>query len=236
MSTKAPIILAVDTSDLELAKAWIAHTCEYVQVYKLGLEFFLNFGAQGVRAITENSDVKIFLDLKLHDIPNTVAHAASSAAQLKPLFLTVHASGGSEMIKAAVKAAPETKITAVTILTSLSEVDVKNIGFAKDALSSATNLAQLAVAAGAGAIVCSPLETASIRSAVGNETLIITPGVRPLSMVGKDDQTRTMTPSQAIDAGANFVVIGRPITSAWEPSGVEIGKRAREISAEILNS
>ena len=236
MSTKAPIILAVDTSDLELAKAWVAHTSDFVQVFKLGLEFFLNFGAQGVRAITENSDAKIFLDLKLHDIPNTVAHATASAALLKPFFLTVHASGGHEMIKAAVQAAPQTKITAVTILTSLSEEDVKAVGFANDAMSSATKLAQLAVSAGAAAIVCSPLETANIRSVIGNETVIITPGVRPLSMVGKDDQTRTMTPSQAISAGANFVVIGRPITSAWEPTGVEIGKRARDISAEILNS
>ena len=236
MSTKAPIILAVDTSDLELAKAWVAHTSDFVQVFKLGLEFFLNFGAQGVRAITENSDAKIFLDLKLHDIPNTVAHATASAALLKPFFLTVHASGGHEMIKAAVQAAPQTKITAVTILTSLSEEDVKAVGFANDAMSSATKLAQLAVSAGAAAIVCSPLETVNIRSVIGNETVIITPGVRPLSMVGKDDQTRTMTPSQAISAGANFVVIGRPITSAWEPTGVEIGKRARDISAEILNS
>jgi orotidine-5'-phosphate decarboxylase len=236
MSKKAPIILAVDTSDLELAKAWVAHTSDFVQVFKLGLEFFLNFGAQGVRAITENSDAKIFLDLKLHDIPNTVAHATASAALLKPFFLTVHASGGHEMIKAAVQAAPQTKITAVTILTSLSEEDVKAVGFANDAMSSATKLAQLAVSAGAAAIVCSPLETANIRSVIGNETVIITPGVRPLSMVGKDDQTRTMTPSQAISAGANFVVIGRPITSAWEPTGVEIGKRARDISAEILNS
>jgi orotidine-5'-phosphate decarboxylase len=94
----------------------------------------------------------------------------------------------------------------------------------------------LALSAGAGAIVCSPLETSNIRSVIGKETLIITPGVRPLSMMGTDDQSRTMTPSQAIAAGANYVVIGRPITSAWEPTGVEIGKRAREISDEILNS
>jgi orotidine-5'-phosphate decarboxylase len=236
MSAKAPIILAVDTSDLELAKLWIAHTSQYVSVFKLGLEFFLNFGKEGVRAITENTDAKIFLDLKLHDIPNTVEHAAKSAALLNPLFLTVHASGGSAMIGAAVTGAPKTIITAVTILTSLSEADVAAIGFAKPAMQSATELAQLAVSSGAGAIVCSPLETSNIRSAVGKETLIITPGVRPLSMMGTDDQNRTMTPSQAISAGANYVVIGRPITSAWEPTGVEIGKRAREISAEILNS
>ncbi len=236
MSTKAPIILAVDTSDLELAKSWIAHTSEYVSVFKLGLEFFLNFGREGVRAITDNSDARIFLDLKLHDIPNTVEHAAKSASLLEPLFLTVHASGGAAMIKAAVAAAPKTHITAVTILTSLSESDVTSIGFAQPSMQSATNLAKLSVSAGAGAIVCSPLETVNIRAAVGKDTLIITPGVRPISMVGTDDQSRTMTPSQAIAAGANYVVIGRPITSAWEPTGVEIGKRARAIAAEILNS
>lgn len=233
---KAPIILAVDTSDLDLAKAWIAHTAEHVSVYKLGLEFFLNFGREGVQAVTENSDAKIFLDLKLHDIPNTVAHAAQSAASLRPLFLTVHASGGSTMIKAAVDAAPQTHVTAVTILTSMSETDIKSVGYEKNALQSATQLAQLAVNSGARAIVCSPLETQTIREAIGNKPIIITPGVRPLSMVGKDDQTRTMTPSAAITAGANYVVIGRPITSAWEPSGVEIGKRAKEIALEILNT
>ena len=236
MSSKAPIILAVDTSDLELAKLWIAHTSEYVSVYKLGLEFFLNFGADGVRAITDNSDAKIFLDLKLHDIPNTVEHAAKSVAALKPLFLTVHASGGAAMIRSAVAAAPETHITAVTILTSLSDSDVADIGFAHPAMQTATALASLAASAGARAIVCSPLETASIRSVIDKDVLIITPGVRPLSMAGSDDQSRTMTPSQAIAAGANFVVIGRPITSAWEPTGAEIAKRAHAIASEILNS
>jgi orotidine-5'-phosphate decarboxylase len=236
MNAKAPIILAVDTSDLEVAKSWISLTAEHISVFKLGLEFFLNFGAEGVRAVTENSDAKIFLDLKLHDIPNTVAHAARSAATLNPFFLTVHASGGSAMIQAAVQAAPQTKITAVTVLTSMSESDVDAVGFRDGSLKSATRLAQLAVAAGASAIVCSPLETAAIRQAIGNQPLIITPGVRPISMVGKDDQTRTMTPSEAIAAGANYVVIGRPITGAWEPAGVEITKRAREIASEILNS
>lgn len=236
MIQKAPIILAVDTSDLEVAKLWIAHTSESVSVYKLGLEFFIKFGSQGVQAVTENSDAKVFLDLKLHDIPNTVGHAAKSAALVNPYFLTVHASGGSAMIKSAVDSAPDTHITAVTILTSMSQEDVKEVGFKDDVLKSATQLALLAVNAGARAIVCSPLETAAIRKAVGDKPLIITPGVRPLSMAGKDDQSRTMTPSAAIAAGANYVVIGRPITSAWEPTGLEISKRAREIASEILNS
>jgi len=236
MSSKAPIILAIDTSDLELAKLWISHTSEHVSVFKLGLEFFINFGKEGIRAVTENSDAKIFLDLKLHDIPNTVGHAAQSAATLNPLFLTVHASGGQAMMEAAVKAAPKTLVTAVTVLTSMSNIDVKSVGFRDDSLNTATQLAQLAVKSGVGAIVCSPLETSVIRESIGKQALIITPGVRPLAMAGSDDQSRTMTPSDAISAGADYVVIGRPITSAWEPTGINIAKRAREIASEILNS
>ena len=233
---KAPIIIATDTSDLEVAKQWTKLVAPHITGIKLGLEFFLNFGAEGVRRVCADHELDLFLDLKLHDIPNTVAHAAQSASILNPFFLTVHASGGSAMIEAAVQAAPQTNITAVTVLTSMSESDVRSVGFSDDALITATRLAQLAVTAGAKAIVCSPLETTTIRRAIGEEPIIITPGVRPLSMVGKDDQTRTMTPSDAIAAGANYVVIGRPITSVWEPTGVEIGKRARQIASEILNS
>jgi len=236
MSNRAPIVLAVDTSDLEMAKQWIAHTSDYVSVYKLGLEFFIKFGIDGIQAVTNNTDADIFLDLKLHDIPNTVAHAVSNVSAIKPKFLTVHAAGGSEMIKSAVAEAPHTHITAVTVLTSLSESDVSAIGFKNNSLMSAVALAELAVNAGAGAIVCSPLETSTIRQKIGTEKIIITPGVRPIAMAGKDDQNRTMTPSAAIAAGANYVVIGRPITSAWEPTGIEIRKRSGEIASEILNS
>jgi len=113
---------------------------------------------------------------------------------------------------------------------------VKSIGYEQPALESAVRLAKIATESGARAIVCSPLEISAIRNAIGSAPIIITPGVRPLSMVGTDDQSRTTTPSEAITAGANFVVIGRPITSAWEPTGVEISKRARAIASEILNS
>ena len=149
MSIKAPIILAVDTSDLDLAKSWIAHTSEHVSVFKLGLEFFLNFGQDGIRAVTENSDARIFLDLKLHDIPNTVAHAAESVASLNPLFLTVHASGGAKMISAAAKELPDTHITAVTVLTSLDDIELKSMGNVLSSLEMAVNLARIAEAAGA---------------------------------------------------------------------------------------
>lgn len=231
---KAPIVLAVDTPDLEIAKQWIACTQDSVSVYKLGLEFFLTFGHEGVRAINNETDADIFLDLKLHDIPHTVTGAAAAVASLKPRFLTVHASGGTHMIAAAVAAVPTTDITAVTILTSLSEDDLLRIGFASPALESAVALASLAVDSGARAIVCSPLEIAAIRSRVGADIHIITPGVRPALDAGSDDQKRTMTPKDAITAGASFVVIGRPITQSWSAGAAAMKSKARAIADEIL--
>ena len=231
---KAPIVLAVDTNDLQTAQRWIEATHESVSVFKLGLEFFLTFGHDGVRAIKSVTDAGIFLDLKLHDIPHTVSGAAQAVHDLAPKFLTVHASGGRAMISAAVAALPKTDVTAVTILTSLSEEDLFEIGYANNALESAVALANMSVSAGARALVCSPLEIAAIRSAVGDSLTIITPGVRPLTEVGLDDQKRTMTPRDAIAAGANFVVIGRPITGVWK-DGVEAMKsKARLIADEIL--
>lgn len=232
---KAPLILALDTSDLETAKSWVDATHESVSVYKLGLEFFLNFGHEGVKSIQEISGSQIFLDLKLHDIPHTVAGAAKAISGLRPKFLTIHASGGSAMVKAAVDAVPGIDITAVTILTSLSESDLFEIGYANNSLESAVALAKMAVNNGAKAIVCSPLEVAAIRSAVGSHTTLITPGVRPLDEVGKDDQNRTMTPGQAMSSGASFVVIGRPITNQWSNGVSAMRNRAKEIAAEILD-
>ncbi len=233
---KAPIILAVDTSDFDTAISWIEATKESVSVYKLGLEFYLNFGAAGVANVVSRTGAEIFLDLKLHDIPHTVAGAAKAISHLQPRFLTVHASGGSAMVKAAADAVPNVSITAVTILTSISEGDLFEIGYASPALESAVALAKLAVNAGAKAIVCSPLETAAIRSALGDKPIIITPGVRPLTEMGADDQVRTMTPADAIAAGANFVVIGRPITRAWTDGAAAMTAKARLIADEILSA
>jgi len=229
----APIILAVDTRDFEVANRWIEATRESVSVFKLGLEFFLTFGAEGVNKIKTTHGVDIFLDLKLHDIPNTVGMAATAVSAINPRFLTVHASGGPAMVKAAVEAVPHIDITAVTILTSLSEEDLFEIGYANPALESAVALADLAVRAGAKAIVSSPLEIAAIRSSVGAEPIIITPGVRPAGAAGSDDQVRTMTPQAAISAGANFVVIGRPITGAWSKGEVAMSDAAKAIAQEI---
>ena len=231
---KAPIVLAVDTPDLEIAKQWISCTQKSVSVYKLGLEFFLTFGHDGVRAIKNETDADIFLDLKLHDIPHTVKGAAAAIASLQPRFLTVHASGGPAMIEAAVAAIPQADVTAVTILTSLSEDDLFRIGFASPSLESAVALASLAVNAGARAIVCSPLEIEAIRATVGPSIHIITPGVRPASEMGSDDQKRTMTPRDAITAGASYVVIGRPITQRWRDGADAMSAQARAIAYEIL--
>ena len=231
--SKAPIVLAVDTPDLSTAIEWVKATQDSVSVFKLGLEFFLTFGSDGVKAIKDVTDSDIFLDLKLHDIPHTVSGAAKAIAHLQPKFLTVHASGGAAMIKAAVDAVPNTFITGVTILTSLSEDDVTEIGYASNALSSAVGLAALATSAGARAIVCSPLEITAIRSKVGASPVIITPGVRPADSTKTDDQVRTMTPKAAIDSGASFVVIGRPITQSWSEGSGAMRDKAAQIAADL---
>jgi len=229
----SPIILAVDTKDLDTARKWIEATRDHVGLYKLGLEFFLTFGADGVNTLKNEFEVEIFLDLKLHDIPNTVSSAAKAISSINPRFLTVHASGGPAMVRAAVDAVPHIDITAVTILTSLSEDDLFQIGFAQSSLESVVALAELSVRSGAKAIVSSPLEIEAIRNAVGPAPTIITPGVRPAGSAGSDDQVRTKTPRQAIDAGANFVVIGRPITGAWSDGPAAMTERAKSIAGEI---
>ena len=232
--TKAPIVLAVDTPELATAIEWVKATQDHISVFKLGLEFFLSFGSDGVKAIQAVTDSEIFLDLKLHDIPHTVSGAAQAVAHLSPRFLTVHASGGKAMVQAAVKAMPDTYITGVTVLTSLSEDDVSEIGFASNALNTAVSMAKVATNAGARAIVCSPLEIAAVREAVGGSAVIITPGVRPREMVGSDDQQRNMTPQDAINAGAHYVFRGRPITQSWAHGAMAMKEKAHEIGSLLI--
>jgi orotidine-5'-phosphate decarboxylase len=227
----SPIILALDTKELETAKSWIEATNESIGIYKLGLEFYLKFGADGLRRLADAGDFKIFLDLKLHDIPNTVSAAVSSVVDLAPKFLTIHASGGAAMIKAASDAAPNVSITAVTILTSLSDSDLAEIGYANNTKSSAASLAKLATENGARSIVCSPFEASEIRAVVGEKLEIITPGVRPTG-AELGDQKRVMTPKEAVTAGANYLVIGRPITDQAEISLTSM----KETAASILDS
>ena len=230
---RSPIILALDTKDLDTAKNWIEATNGSVDLYKFGLEFYLKFGAAGLRQLADAGDFQVFLDLKLHDIPNTVASSVKSVSDLAPKFLTVHASGGGAMVKAASEAAPEISITAVTILTSLSDSDLLEIGFEKDSKSSAIALAKLAASNGARSIVCSPFEASEIRKVVGSDIEIITPGVRPTgSELG--DQKRVMTPQEAITAGANYIVVGRPITDLAKVSLDEMRKGASMILDSLI--
>ncbi len=211
--SKAPIAVALDAPSLDVARQWAGEVAEHVQVVKVGLEVFLRDGHQAVEVAREASGCEIFLDLKLHDIPATVGGAARSIARLAPKYLTVHASGGSEMVKAAADALPDTFITAVTVLTSLSQEQLTAMRWSGTAQEIVATLAQQSVAAGARAIVCSPQEVAAVRQAVGEGITLITPGVRP---IGADvgDQQRIATPEQAIADGADLLVIGRPITGA----------------------
>lgn len=216
-ASRAPIAIALDTNEIDIAKEWVALTSPHISTMKLGLEFFTRFGVSGVAAVMEHArGAQLFLDLKLHDIPNTVAGAARSVAGLTPTYLTVHASGGAAMISAAAKALPDTRITAVTVLTSLAPGDLAQMGFPSDISLLVKGLAISAVQAGARAIVCSPHEVRMLREVLPREIHLLTPGVRPPGST-QDDQERVATPAEALSHGADLVVIGRPITSLWNP-------------------
>lgn len=217
MRNSSPVILALDFSDMASTVEMINLTKEHIGVYKLGLEFYLSHGKSGVKEIQSRfTDIEVFLDLKLHDIPNTVAGACRSVADLNPKFLTVHASGGSKMISAASSTLPKVEITAVTILTSLDKEQMIAMGLNEKIENFTLSLAKNAVNSGARAIVSSPQEVSLLRKHLGEKVTLITPGVRP-SGAERDDQERIMTPREAIEAGADFVVIGRPITKASDP-------------------
>lgn len=216
---KAPIALALDTTDLDRVSAWTRAASPHISTVKVGLELFLRHGGAVIERVRDIApDIEIFLDLKLHDIPNTVAGATRSVVHHRPKFLTVHALGGAEMISAAASAAPEIKIAAVTILTSHTQDQLATLGIAGSLRERVLSLARMSVDAGAQAIVCSPHEAADLRAELGPGVDLITPGVRP---TGSDsgDQKRIATPEAAIEAGATLLVIGRPITGAYERDG-----------------
>jgi orotidine-5'-phosphate decarboxylase len=210
----APIAVALDTSDLGTAVGWASAAGPHVSTVKVGLELFLAHGHHAVVTCREASGGRdVFLDLKLHDIPNTVAGAARAVADLRPTYLTVHASGGRDMVRAVADALPETLVVGVTVLTSLSAEQLAAVGFADAPRDAVRRLAVLAVEGGARALVCSPLEVADVRREVGPEVRLITPGVRPAGgAVG--DQARVATPQQALADGADLLVVGRPLTGA----------------------
>jgi orotidine-5'-phosphate decarboxylase len=224
---KAPIAVALDAPDLETAARWAHAVTPHVAVVKVGLELFCRTGPSVVDVVRGGSGVDLFLDLKLHDIPNTVAGAARSVARLSPRYLTVHASGGPDMVRAAVEAAPDVLVAAVTVLTSLPTSTLDAVGLAGPPLDAARRLAVLSVQAGARAVVCSPQEVAAVRAEVGPDVTLITPGVRPAGAAAQD-QVRIATPQQALDDGADVLVVGRPITGAADP-----GAAAAALAAEL---
>jgi orotidine-5'-phosphate decarboxylase len=195
------------------------------------LEFYLRHGAKGIEKLRAENDFELFLDLKLYDIPNTVKGAVESVASLKPKFLTVHAAGGDKMIKAAVDALPNGSITAVTVLTSFSEAEFAQMGQKNSIEETTKSWAQMAISSGATSLVCSPFEVNALR-ALSSTVTLITPGVR-VEGDAAGDQARIMSPSQAISAGADFVVIGRSITSLWDGSDLQMRKKIEQIASTL---
>lgn len=222
----SPIYVAIDTPDIERAKLIAAKVKGHVGGLKLGLEFFSANGRAGIREMAA-LDMPIFLDLKLHDIPNTVAKAVQALRPLKPAILTVHAAGGRAMMEDAKAAAPEgTKVVAVTVLTSLDGDDLRSIGLGEDPHEQVERLTLLAKEAGLDGVVCSGNEVRAAKK-LWPRGFFVVPGVRPAQgAVG--DQKRVVTPRQALDFGASIIVVGRPITQAEHP-----GEAARAIEATL---
>jgi orotidine-5'-phosphate decarboxylase len=235
MATRSnPVYCAVDTVDLphaaRLIRSVAGGTRPAVGGIKLGLEFFLAHGAPGVRyafpAPVRATGVGFFLDLKLHDIPNTVGGGIRAVVELEPTFITIHTAGGSAMMRAAAESAAQEakrqgvarpKLLGVTVLTSLDKSDLAATGVAGDPAEQARRLALLAREAGLDGVICSPLEVEALRAACGRDFVLMVPGIRPAG-ASAGDQKRVMTPRQAVGLGANHLVIGRPITEAADPA------------------
>lgn len=221
---RIPIFCALDSSNIEEVLNIAQSIYAEVDGLKLGLEFFLAQGPEGIKRVAE-LNLPIFLDLKLHDIPNTVAGAIRSLAQLAPYYITVHSSGGEAMLSLARTTAieeakrlalPTPKLLAVTVLTSLDESDLKKQNIHSQTSEHVLRMAQLAKSAGIDGVICSPHEITAIRKSCGENFHIVVPGIRP-DGEAKGDQKRVMSPSQAVDAGATALVIGRPIIAANNP-------------------
>jgi orotidine-5'-phosphate decarboxylase len=237
MTSRAPIAVALDAPDIDTAAHWANLVSPHVSTLKIGLELYLRCGPDVVASVRGARGVDVFLDLKLHDIPATVAGAARGVARLRPDLLTVHAAAGAAAIDAAVQALPNTTIAAVTILTSLGDSDLSQIGMVGPVSDAVLRLAVLAVGAGARGLVCSPREVAAVRAEVGPQIILITPGVRPAGHA-RDDQARVATPQDALSAGADLIVLGRPITGAADPGAAAAAiaadlRRLRQPSADL---
>lgn len=221
---RPPVAIALDVPTLDRATTLAHAVAPHVAFLKVGLELFI---AEGSAAVGLGADVglPVFLDLKLHDIPRTVAHAVARAAALGARLVTVHALGGPTMLEAAVRAARESEhaidVVAVTVLTSMDAAETRAVGLGASPADAVPALARMAYEAGVRFFVCSPNEAATLRERFGDDAFIITPGVRPAdSSVSADDQKRVTTPAEAIRLGANLLVVGRPIAAAADPAAV----------------
>jgi len=230
MPNAPEVILALDVETRDEGLAVLRRIGPDLEWVKVGLQLFTRHGPDVVRAVSDLG-YRIFLDLKLHDIPNTVASAVKSLKGLPCDLLTLHTCGGSEMMRWAVEAAaqtnPDLRLLGVTVLTSMDDDALRETGVAADAAAQVERLARLGVASGLPGLVCSPLELPLLRRALGEKPLLVTPGVRP---AGSDthEQKRVMTPAQAAQAGASFIVVGRPILKAADPA-----QAVRDIQAEM---
>jgi orotidine-5'-phosphate decarboxylase len=220
MLNRDRLIVALDVSSAAQARQIVQSIGESASTYKIGKQLFTAEGPQIVRDLVA-SGRKVFLDLKFHDIPNTVASAVREAAKLQVSMLTVHASGGSKMLKAAAEAAAQSPakpmVLAVTVLTSLSDADLAEIGVSGHIQTQVLRLGSLARAAGCGGLVASGQETRELRRELGSDFAIVTPGVRPTGTAA-GDQARVLTPKDAIAAGATYLVVGRPILESPNPA------------------
>ena len=228
MDPRQRLIVALDVSTAAAARKIVAAVGDSAHAYKVGMQLYTAEGPSVVGELV-GSGRRVFLDLKYHDIPNTVGAAVREAAQLGVSMLTVHASGGGKMLRAAVEAAqnPGLLVLAVTVLTSLDDVELGKIGLRGGALDQVLRLAALALSNGCKGVVASALEAGALREEFGHDFAIVTPGVRPAGS-GPNDQARVVTPSEAISAGASHIVVGRPITEASDPAA-----EARAILGQI---
>jgi len=220
MEPRQRLIVALDVSTAAAARNIVAAVADSALAYKVGMQLYTAEGPSIVRELV-GSGRRVFLDLKYHDIPNTVGAAVREAAQLGVSMLTVHASGGGKMLRAAVEAAhaikPDVLVLGVTVLTSLDDVDLGKIGLREGVLDQVLRLAALALSNGCKGVVASALEAAALRKEFGRDFVIVTPGVRSAGS-GPNDQARIVTPAEAIAAGASYIVVGRPITEAADPA------------------
>ncbi len=224
------LALALDVPDLDVARRLIEQTREHIGVFKIGLELFTAVGPPAVEVVL-NAGAKCFLDLKIHDIPATTGRSVARAAAMGVHYLTMHSAAGSEALGAANQSAGSMQLLAVTILTSLDETSLREIGFVDGPKPSVTRLAKLAWDAGIRGFVTSAHECDALRSSLGNNAFLVTPGIRPADAAA-GDQKRVMTPALAIAAGSSLLVVGRPIRNADDPA-VAASTLAREVGLAL---